>query len=93
MTYAAVTGGLAMLARLFDMDHMHRVTWLGGTSAWERWMREEERAALDRVACAWGFQEEARRGEEAGPEWEALRQYIYLRSMILDRIEFMGGRQ
>ena len=89
--YFFVTGGLGMVAKLSNKDQMNRVTWLPGTPLRYRWMREEEREALDKIACAWGFKEKWRYGEESGPEWEGLREYMGYRQMILDRAEFMEG--
>ncbi len=89
--YFFVTGGLGMIAKLSHKDQMKRVTWLPGTPLRYRWMREEEREALDKIACAWGFKETWRHGEETGPEWEGLREYMGYRQMILDRVEFMEG--
>ena len=74
-------------------DQMDRVTWATGMPLRERWLREEERAAIDRVAGAWGFKERWKRGEEVGEEWEALREWTGLRGMILDRTELMDGME
>lgn len=89
--YCFVVGSLGLIAKLCNMDHMKRVTWAPGTPLRYRWLREEERAALDKVACAWGFKEPWRHGEETGVEWEGLREYMGYRQMILDRVEFMEG--
>lgn len=89
--YFFVTGSLGIIAKLSHKDHMKRVTWLPGTPLRYRWMREEEREALDKIACAWGFKESWRYGEETGPDWEGLREYMGYRQMILDRVEFMEG--
>lgn len=89
--YFFVTGSLGMIAKLSHKDQMRRVTWLPGTPLRYRWTREEEREALDKIACAWGFKETWRHGEETGPEWEGLREYMGYRQMILDRVEFMEG--
>ena len=48
---------------------------------------------LDRVACIWGFNQNSRRGEEEGPDWEALREWIGLRGMILDKVSLMEGME
>jgi hypothetical protein len=58
-----------------------------------RWIREEERAAFDRLALAWGFQKKARWGEEHGEDWEMLRDECGLRDMILDKTDLMEGMQ
>lgn len=89
--YLFVTGSLGLIAKLSAKDQMKRVTWLPGTPLRHRWMREEEREALDKIACAWGFKETWRYGEETGPDWEGLREYMGYRQMILDRVEFMEG--
>lgn len=89
--YFFVTGSLGLIAKLSHKDQMKRVTWLPGTPLRYRWMREEEREALDKIACAWGFRESWRYGEETGPDWEGLREYMGYRQMILDRVEFMEG--
>ncbi|KID77189.1 uncharacterized protein G6M90_00g099940 [Metarhizium brunneum] len=89
--YFFVVGSLGVIAKLSNKDQMKRVTWAPGTPLRYRWLREDERAALDKVACAWGFQEPWRHGEETGPEWEGLKEYMGYRQMLLDRVEFMEG--
>lgn len=89
--YFFVVGSLGIIAKLSNKDQMKRVTWTPGTPLRYRWLREEERAALDKVACAWGFKEPWRHGEETGPEWEGLKEYMGYRQMLLDRVEFMDG--
>ncbi|KAF4581081.1 hypothetical protein GQ602_007218 [Ophiocordyceps camponoti-floridani] len=89
--YFITVGSLGLIAKLSYKDHMKRVTWTPGTPLRYRWLREEERAALDAVACAWGFKEEFRHGEETGADWEGLKEYMGYRQMILDRVEFMQG--
>jgi hypothetical protein len=89
--YFFVVGSLGIIAKLSNKDQMRRVTWAPGTPLRYRWLRENERAALDKVACAWGFQEPWRHGEETGPEWEGLKEYMGYRQMLLDRVEFMEG--
>ncbi|OBT64599.1 hypothetical protein VE03_06326 [Pseudogymnoascus sp. 23342-1-I1] len=74
-------------------DQMERVTWNTGMPLRERWIREEERAAIDKIAGAWGFRQVWRRGEEEGEEWEALREWVYGRGMILDKSELMEGME
>jgi hypothetical protein len=69
------------------------VTWVGGMPLRERWLREEERAALDKVAIAWGFKEEWKRGMETGLEWESLREFIGRRGMVLDASNLMQGME
>ncbi|KAH7171085.1 hypothetical protein EDB81DRAFT_709558 [Dactylonectria macrodidyma] len=89
--YFFVVGSMGMIAKLSNKDQMKRVTWAPGTPLRYRWLREEERAAFDKIACAWGFKEPWRHGEESGPEWEGLKEYMGYRQMILDRVEFMEG--
>ncbi|KYK58644.1 hypothetical protein DCS_05661 [Drechmeria coniospora] len=89
--YFFVVGSLGMIAKLSNKDQMKRVTWSPGTPLRYRWLREDERRALDKVACAWGFKEPWRHGEETGPEWEGLKEYMGYRQMLLDRVEFMEG--
>ncbi|KAI9171531.1 hypothetical protein HJFPF1_01017 [Paramyrothecium foliicola] len=89
--YFLVVGSMGLIAKLSNKDQMRRVTWTPGTPLRYRWMREEERAALDKIACAWGFKEPWRHGEETGPEWEGLKEYLGYRGMLLDRVEFMQG--
>ncbi|KAK5990812.1 hypothetical protein PT974_09085 [Cladobotryum mycophilum] len=89
--YFFVVGSLGMIAKLSNKDQMKRVTWTPGTPLRYRWLREEERAAMDKVAIAWGFREPWRHGEETGPEWEGLKEYMGYRQMLLDRVEFMEG--
>ncbi|KAI5301299.1 hypothetical protein KEM56_001835 [Ascosphaera pollenicola] len=72
---------------------MNRVVWMPGTPLRERWLREKERAALDRIASAWGFKDVTRRGEEEGEDWEALREIIGLRGMVLDKTDLMDGME
>lgn len=89
--YFLSVGSLGLIAKLSNKDHMRRVTWTPGTPLRYRWLREEERAALDKVACAWGFREPWRHGEETGADWEGLKEYMGYRQMLLDRVEFMDG--
>ncbi|KAF4123397.1 hypothetical protein GMORB2_6098 [Geosmithia morbida] len=83
--YVFVTGSLGIIAKLSHKSQMKRVTWLPGTPLRYRWMREEEREALDKIACAWGFKESWRHGEETGPEWEGLREYMGYRQMLREQ--------
>ncbi|KAI1386737.1 uncharacterized protein F4822DRAFT_325401 [Hypoxylon trugodes] len=91
LTYVGFTASLGMVAFTTANDHMKRVTWAPGVPLRLRWVREEERAALDKVACAWGFREKWRQGEEEGADWDALREYIGQKSMVLDQAELMEG--
>ncbi|KAJ4296827.1 hypothetical protein N0V90_006875 [Kalmusia sp. IMI 367209] len=90
-TYVACTGTLGFVALTTHNDHHTRVVWRPGTPLLDRYAREDERSALDRIACAWGFKEEWRRGDEEGEEWEGLREWIALRGMILDKPDLMPG--
>lgn len=91
LAYVGFTGSLGLVALTTANDQMNRVTWNQGVPLRSRWIREEERAALDKIACAWGFQEKWRQGEEEGPDWDALREYIGTKGMVLDRTELMEG--
>ena len=93
MTYLATVSSLGYVVITTANDRMDRVTWAKGVPLWERWVREEERAALDRVAGKWGFQSAERRGEEEGAEWESLREFVGFRGMVLDRVELMEGME
>ncbi|KAL2828490.1 hypothetical protein BDW59DRAFT_143192 [Aspergillus cavernicola] len=93
LAYVGGTSSVGMLAITTANDHMERVVWLTGVPLRHRWMREEERAALDRVAIAWGFKDIYLRGEEEGEEWENLREFIGMRGMVLDKTELMHGMQ
>ncbi|KAK5091749.1 hypothetical protein LTR05_001934 [Lithohypha guttulata] len=72
-------------------DHHKRVRWIPGTNLWPRWVREEERYYLDRIALAWGYQDVNRHGEETGEEWEALRELLLRRQLELDRSALLPG--
>ncbi|KAI1505253.1 hypothetical protein F5X99DRAFT_275809 [Biscogniauxia marginata] len=91
LAYVGFTASIGVVALMTANDQMRRVTWAPGVPLRMRWLREDERAALDKVACAWGFQEEWRQGEEGGADWDALREYIGQRGMILDRTELLEG--
>ncbi|TVY50132.1 hypothetical protein LOCC1_G000035 [Lachnellula occidentalis] len=91
--YVGFTGTIGIVAVTTANDQMDRVTWTPGLPLRQRWIREEERAAIDRIAGAWGFREVWRRGEEEGEEWDALREWIGLKGMILDRTSLMDGME
>ncbi|KAI0861807.1 hypothetical protein F4860DRAFT_159471 [Xylaria cubensis] len=91
LAYVGFTASLGVVALTTANDQMKRVTWAPGMALRKRWIREEERAALDKIACAWGFQEQWRQGEEEGADWDALREYIGQKGMVLDRTELMEG--
>jgi hypothetical protein len=90
-TYVLCTGTLGFIALTTYNDNHDRVTWRPGVPLLDRYLREDERAALDRIACAWGFKEIWRRGDEEGEEWEGLKQWTLLRGMILDQPDLMPG--
>lgn len=93
LAYMGFTSSIGLVALTTANDHMDRVTWAIGTPLRQRWLREDERAALDRIAGAWGFRESWRKGEEEGPEWETLRQWIGMRGMVLDQTSLMPGME
>ena len=90
-TYVLGTGTLGFVAMTTQNDHFERVVWKPGVPLTDRWLREDERAALDKIACAWGFKEHWRRGDEEGEEWEGLKEWVLLRGMILDKPDLMPG--
>lgn len=91
MAYTLFTGTIGVVAISTANDQMDRVTWTPGIPLRERWIREEERHAIDKIAGAWGFRETWRRGEEEGSDWDALREWIGEKGMILDRVDLMEG--
>ncbi|KAK0509633.1 hypothetical protein JMJ35_008027 [Cladonia borealis] len=93
IAYVGFTATIGMVAITTANDQMNRVTWARGMGLRERWLREDERALVDRVACAWGFQDVHMWGEEESPEWEALRRWAGLRGMVLDAPELMEGME
>ena len=93
MTYTAAVGTIGYVALTTANDQMVRVTWASGIPLWERWIREEERGAVDKVAQAWGFSSIERWGEEEGRDWDELREWIGVRGMILDRVSLMEGME
>ncbi|TAQ88554.1 hypothetical protein B7494_g3147 [Chlorociboria aeruginascens] len=93
LAYVGFTTIIGVVAVTTANDQMDRVTWAPGIQLRERWMREEERAAIDKIAGAWGFRETWRRGEEEGEDWDALREWIGYKGMILDRVELMEGME
>lgn len=93
LAYVGGVSSIGVLAITTANDQMERVTWLPGVPLRHRWLREEERAAMDKVALAWGFKSIDWRGEEEGEEWEALREFIGMRGMVLDKTDLMPGMQ
>ncbi|KAM3071225.1 hypothetical protein ACMFMG_008815 [Clarireedia jacksonii] len=93
LAYLGFTGTIGLVAVTTANDQMDRVTWAPGMPLRERWIREEERAAIDKVAGSWGFQEKWRQGEEEGKDWELLREWIGNKGMLLDAVELMEGME
>ncbi|KAJ5627963.1 hypothetical protein N7490_010191 [Penicillium lividum] len=93
LAYVGGTSSLGIMAITTANDQMERVVWLSGIPLRQRWLREEERAAMDKVAVAWGFKDPYMRGEEVGEEWESLREFIGMRGMVLDKTELMAGME
>jgi hypothetical protein len=93
LAYIGFTTVIGVVAVTTANDQMDRVTWASGMPLRERWIREDERAAIDRMAGAWGFRETWRRGEEEGEDWDALREWVGRRGMMLDRVELMEGME
>ncbi|KAK3397795.1 hypothetical protein B0T20DRAFT_231994 [Sordaria brevicollis] len=93
LAYVGFTATMGIVATTTANDQMKRVTWGPGIPLRERWIREEERAAYDRIACSFGFGEELRYGEEEGEEFDVLREYILSKGMILDAVNLMPGMQ
>ncbi|KAK0291400.1 hypothetical protein LTS00_008400 [Friedmanniomyces endolithicus] len=93
MAYTVHVSTIGYVAITTSNDQMDRVTWAQGVPLWERWVREEERAAVDALAGKWGFGFRNQRGEEEGEEWEVLREFVGLRGMELDRAELMEGME
>lgn len=93
MAYVVTTSSLGLIAIATYNDQMERVTWQDGTPLRHRWLREEERAAVDRIALAFGYKDKLRRGEETGKDWEMLKEWAGMRSMIVDRVSLMEGME
>ena len=93
LAYVGFTATIGLVAIATANDQMERITWANGTPLRERWSREEERALVDQVAGAWGFQDINKRGEEEGGDWEALREWALRRGMVLDKPELMEGME
>lgn len=89
MTYVMAVSGIGYVAITTANDQMERVTWLPGMPLRERWLREEEREALDRVAIAWGFKDKRMYGMEEGEEWDLLREWCGRKGMLLDNPELL----
>lgn len=98
--YMCIAGGTAYLGTMGALlfvtvttwnDHHKRVRWVPGTGLATRWLREDERYWFDRVAQGWGFEDETRHGEEAGEEWEGLREVCGRRWLEVDRSSLLPG--
>ncbi|KAF2996657.1 hypothetical protein E8E13_003702 [Curvularia kusanoi] len=90
-TYVLCTGTLGFVALTTFNDDHNRVVWRPGVPLLDRYKRQDERAALDRIACAWGFKEAWKWGSEEGEEWEGFRQLCLLRGMVLDKSDLLPG--
>ena len=93
MAYVVTTSSLGLIAIATANDQMERVTWQDGTPLRHRWLREDERAAVDRIALGFGYKDKLRRGEETGKDWEMLKEWAGMRSMIVDRVSLMEGME
>lgn len=93
LAYVGFTAAIGVVAITTSNDQMDRITWAKGTPLRDRWLREDERAMIDRVAGAWGFQELTMRGEEDSAEWESLREWVGQRALVLDNPELMDGME
>ncbi|KAF1356680.1 hypothetical protein BDV97DRAFT_342422 [Delphinella strobiligena] len=93
LTYTTSVATVGYMALTTANDQMVRVTWATGMPLWERWVREEERGAVDKLAQAWGFTNRSKWGEEEGEEWDSLREWVGLRGMWLDRVSLMDGME
>lgn len=93
LAYITFTSSIGLVAIATANDQMRRVVWLPGIPLRQRWLREEERAAMDKIAMAWGFKDPWMQGEEEGEEWENLREFLGMRGMILDKTDLMDGME
>ena len=93
MAYIGFTSCVGLVAIATANDQMERVSWLPGMPLRLRWLREEEREGMDKIAQAWGFKDPAMRGEEEGQDWENLKEILGMRGMVLDRTELMEGME
>ena len=91
--YFGTLGVVGFVALTTYNDNHIRVSWQPGMEMRSRWLREDERAAYDRIALAWGFKEQSRWGEEQGHEWEGFREYLGVREMDLDRSNLLDGME
>lgn len=91
--YFTTLGIVGFVALTTYNDHHQRVSWQPGFPMRDRWLKEEERLYYDRIALAWGFRDKARWGEEQGEEWDALKEYLGVRGMDLDRTNLLEGME
>ncbi|KMP04163.1 hypothetical protein CIRG_03854 [Coccidioides immitis RMSCC 2394] len=93
LAYITFTSSVGLVAIATANDQMQRVVWIPGMPLRQRWLREEERAAMDRIAVAWGFKDPWMHGEEEGEEWDNLREFLGMRGMVLDKTDLMEGME
>lgn len=93
LTYTTAVATVGYVALTTANDQMVRATWATGVPLWERWVREEERGAVDKLAQAWGFKSMDRRGEEDSDEWTLLKEWAGVRAVVIDRTELMPGME
>jgi hypothetical protein len=91
LAYIGTLSGLGYISITTYNDQMQRVTWMPGMPLRDRWLREEERAAADKVALAWGFKETTMRGQEEGEDWSMLNEWCLRKGMLIDSSELMDG--
>jgi len=91
LAYFGFTGAIGLVALATANDQMNRVTWAEGIPLTERWVREEERAAYDKISSSFGFSDDLRAGEEDGDEFHLLREFILRKGMVLDKVDLMPG--
>ena len=71
LVYLGFTGTIGLVALATANDQMKRITWLVGTPLSRRWLYEEQRAAYDKVAKGWGFEDpNMRYGSKPTVLWE-----------------------
>lgn len=93
LAYVGTLSGLGFIAITTYNDQMHRVTWMPGMPLRDRWLREEERSAADKVALAWGFKDINMRGQEDGEDWALLNEWCLRKGMLIDSSELMDGME
>lgn len=93
LTYTTAVATVGYVALTTANDQMVRATWATGVPLWERWVREEERGAVDKIAQAWGFKSQDRWGEEDSDDWRLLKEWAGVRAVVIDRTELMPGME